>query len=93
MASTTSHTSHCSRYLRERSHIAIIDIAVVIESQNGTELSVKRTNTKYIATCSTAYIATKGTTSRSGVWAIFSGFLERLCPASHTAKPYNPARI
>ena len=87
MASTTSHTSHCSTYLRERSHIATIDIAVVIESQNGTVLSVKRTNTKYIAACNAAYIAAKGATSRSGVWAIFSGFLERLCPIAHTAKP------
>ena len=87
MASTASHTSHCSTYLRARSHIAIIDIAVVIESQNGTVLSVKRTNTKYIAACNTAYIATKGRTRREGVWAIFSGFFERLCPDSHTAKP------
>ena len=45
MASTANHTSHCSIYLRESSHIATIDIAVVIESQNGTVLSVKRTNT------------------------------------------------
>lgn len=44
MASTTNHTSHCSIYLRESIHIATIDIAVVIESQNGTVLSVNSAN-------------------------------------------------
>ena len=44
MASTTSHTSHCSTYFLDKSHIATIDKAVVIESQNGTVLSVSVTS-------------------------------------------------
>ena len=93
MASTTHHTSHCSIYLRESIHIATTDSAVVIESKNGTVLSVKRTKKKYIAACSTPYIATNGTTKRSGVWAMRSGLSLLLWPMSQAIKPYNPARM